>query len=266
MTRIKIVSGWSHYGGSTQAHINLCNTFNDRGIDCTYYGPHEYHLDKCKAKLLKELKLEVDDVLIYHFLDILKERPPINKLILSLHEKDLYPLKHKPYQIFDSIHYLNERQKQWHGVEHNNFICPNAHEEFLDLNNRPKHKIAGVIGSIDENKQTHISIKRALEDGMEKIFLFGSLNDVGYFQREVEPLIVKHKDIIEYKGFVDDKQKMYEMVSDVYLSSISENASFVADECSILGVKFHGNEQTDINQNIISNDEVFAIWMKNIKN
>jgi predicted glycosyltransferase involved in capsule biosynthesis len=68
-------------------YINLCNLFNSKGVNCTFYGPHDYHLDKCRSKKINELTLCHDDILIYHFLDILNERPPVKKLILSLHEK-----------------------------------------------------------------------------------------------------------------------------------------------------------------------------------
>jgi len=46
---VKIVSGWSNRGGSTFAFINLTNALNKAGYDTTFYGPHEWHLDKCKS-------------------------------------------------------------------------------------------------------------------------------------------------------------------------------------------------------------------------
>ena len=46
---IKIISGWSNLGGSTESFIKLCNLFNDNNLECVYYGPHNYHLDKCKS-------------------------------------------------------------------------------------------------------------------------------------------------------------------------------------------------------------------------
>lgn len=49
---VKILSGWSNKGGSTFAFINLTNELNKNGIDTTFYGPHNWHLDKCKSGLL----------------------------------------------------------------------------------------------------------------------------------------------------------------------------------------------------------------------
>ena len=46
---IKICTGWSNPGGSTTAFINLCNLFNESGHECTMYGPHDWHLTKCKG-------------------------------------------------------------------------------------------------------------------------------------------------------------------------------------------------------------------------
>ena len=60
---IKIFSPWTNPGGSTEAYIDLCNLFNNAGFDCIFYGPHDYHLDKCKSRKIKhdsELKLSVD--------------------------------------------------------------------------------------------------------------------------------------------------------------------------------------------------------------
>ena len=45
---VKIVSGISMSGGSTIILINLTNLFNSKGIDTTFYGPHDFHLNKCK--------------------------------------------------------------------------------------------------------------------------------------------------------------------------------------------------------------------------
>jgi hypothetical protein len=64
---IKILTGWSNTGGSTTAFINLTNLFNKNGIDCTMYGPHDYHLNKCKSGRLNDIRLEENDNLIIHF-------------------------------------------------------------------------------------------------------------------------------------------------------------------------------------------------------
>jgi hypothetical protein len=53
---IKIISGHSAEGGSTEILINLTNLFNENGYDCIFYGLHDFHLGRCKSeKLEKEL-------------------------------------------------------------------------------------------------------------------------------------------------------------------------------------------------------------------
>ena len=89
---IKIVSGYTDKGGSTTAFINLTNFLNENGVDCVFYGPHEWHLNKCKSSLMKDLVYDEDDIIISHFLD-LKERPNVKKVILSCHEKWWFPVE-----------------------------------------------------------------------------------------------------------------------------------------------------------------------------
>jgi len=257
MSKIKILTGWGHPGGSTFAHINLCNVLNEGGLDCTLYSPHQWHHGKCKSGSFNDIKLSEDDIIIYHFLNIWKERPPVKKLILSLHEKELYPLKEKPTEIFDAIHFLNEDQKDWHGYEGaNHFFCPNAHEELKKFEG-VKSRTAGIIGNIDPNKNVHTSIERALKDGHDKIRIFGTINDHNYYNQQIKPFMTGD-DIVKYVGFAE-KQNIYDLVTDVYHSSTSENASFIVDECTMTGVTLHGNDQTK-EQPIIPNEDIFEIW------
>jgi hypothetical protein len=64
-------------------------------------------------------------------------------------------------------------------------------------------KVAGVIGSIDENKQTHISIQRALDDGCEKVYVFGQVTDVYYYENYVKKLI--DNNIVVFYGTHNNK-------------------------------------------------------------
>jgi hypothetical protein len=263
---IKILSGWSDCGGSTTAFINLCNLLNDNGIDTTFYGPHLYHLNKCKSNDIRKVVLNEDDIIIYHFLNVFKTRPPVKKFVLSLHEKHMYPLKEKPISIFDKIHFLNEKQIEWHGIDipkDKYFICPNVLNE-LKVSDMNKKKCAGIIGNIDRNKQVHISIKRALEDGHDDIRIFGNNHDSDYFVAEILPLSEKYPNIIKFMGYEDDRQKMYDQLTDVYHSSLSENASYVVDECKLAGITLHGNSQT-LDQPILEKSQVFQIWKKELE-
>jgi len=257
---IKIVSGWSNKGGSTFAFISLTNALNKAGYDTTFYGPHEWHLDKCKSGLLNSnLIINQDDRLICHFLQ-LPNRPNAKQVILSCHEKDMFEVG-KIKQFWDEVVFLNEKQKDYHsGYVGNYSIIPNLREVLIKKDKRPEvEKIAGVIGSFDVNKQTHISIQRALSEGYEKVILFGNVSDPNYYDKFVKPLLSDN--VIEY-GFESDKQKVYDMIGAVFLSSKSEVASLVKDECETTGTKFYGNEATNHDVKELSNDDIIKEWIK----
>ncbi len=257
---IKIISGWSDKGGSTFALINLTNTLNQYGYDATFYGPHTWHLDKCKSGILdNSLTVDKDDKLICHFIQ-LPSRPNASKVILSCHEKNIFEVsKIKPY--WDEVVFLNNKQRDYHSEYNGEFrIIPNLKEVLKKKENiTDSKKIAGVIGSIDENKQTHTSIQRAFSEGYEKVYLFGNVTDPNYYEKYVKPLM--NENVIEY-GFESDKQKIYDMVDAVFLSSKSEVASLVKDECESTGTKFYGNVATDHDVKELTNDEIIKEWIK----
>jgi hypothetical protein len=257
---IKIISGWSDKGGSTFAFINLTNTLNQYGYDATFYGPHTWHLDKCKSGILdSSLSVNEDDKLICHFIQ-LPNRPNASKVILSCHEKNLFEVG-KIKQYWDKVVFLNEKQRDYHSSYTGDFtILPNLKEALVKKESIDEsRKIAGIIGSIDENKQTHLSIQRAFSEGYDKIFLFGNVTDPNYYNSKVKPLM--NENVIEY-GFEKDKQKMYDMIDAVFLSSKSEVASLVKDECESTGTKFYGNTATDHDVINLTNDEIIKEWIK----
>lgn len=258
---IDILSGWSEKGGSTFAFINLTNTLNEYGYDTTFYGPHDWHLDKCQSDKLNNFKPKPDNVLITHFLQ-LPSRPQAKKVVLFCHEKNIFEMgKLKKY--WDEAVFLNEKQRKYHSEYHGKYsIIPNLKEKLLK-NEKADNvlKIAGVIGSFDENKQTHISIERALSDGYEKILLYGNVSDNNYYNNQIKPLLDKYNNVIEC-GFESDKQKIYDSVGAVYLSSRSEVASLVKDECETTGTKFYGNFATNHDVKELSNDNIIKEWIK----
>ena len=102
---IKIISGWSNKGGSTFALINLTNELNKFGLDTTFYGPHEWHLDKCKSDKLQNLKLTEKDIVISHFIN-LGLRPKVKKIVLFCHEKNLFEVGNM-MPFWDEVIFLN---------------------------------------------------------------------------------------------------------------------------------------------------------------
>ena len=81
-------------------------------------------------------------------------------------------------------------QINWHGVykDLSWFICGNAHESLIPLK-QLKQRVAGIIGNIDENKQVHTSIQRALKDGHKDIRIYGNNNDPKYWDNYVGTMI-----------------------------------------------------------------------------
>ena len=258
---IKILTGWSNKGGSTNAFISLTNELNLAGYETTLYGPHDWHLNKCKSGLLDNtLKIERNDKLIVHFLQ-LPSRPLARKVLLSCHEKNLYQVG-KVKQFWDEVIFLNQRHRDYHNDYKGNFrIIPNLKTPLIKKDKTGLEKIAGIVGSFDENKQTHISIERALKDGCEKIYLFGEPN-TPYYHKYVEPLL---SDKVIIKGFQENKQEMYDMIGCVYHSSISEVACLVKDECETTGVIFNGNEATDNPPVLLNNKQILEKWIKALK-
>jgi hypothetical protein len=253
---IKILSGWSNKGGSTFVFTRLTNALNEAGYETIFYGPHEWHLDKCKSALIKDFKPNKNDVIIGHFLDLPKLN--VKKVVLSCHEKDLYEVGDKT-QWWDEAVFINNKHREYHSRYKGKFsIIPNM-KEVIATKPKEVEKVAGIIGSFDVNKQTHISIERALADGMEKVILFGNISDQNYYENHIKPLLSDK--VIEY-GFIDDKEKMYDMITDVYASSFSEVASLVKDECETTGTNFHGNESIEHDGESITNEEIIKKWIK----
>jgi len=252
--KIKLLSGWSNPGGGTIAHINLTNLLNDNGMDCTFYGPHDWHKDKCKGDNLSNSMLGPSDTVISHFLQI----PPMIKVhqhILYCHEKDLFPLKNMDLSQYDLIAFVSNLQKEWHGVKHPSTIIPPVVDTVNWIN--PENKIAGVIGSIDKNKQVHKSIERAITDGYEKILLFGDVTDMPYFNESVNPFIDSGKAVLA--GHEDDREAMYGQISEVYHSSLSETYGLVEAECRLAGIPFNGRSN---GQDVLDNEEILKRWKK----
>lgn len=261
---IKILTGWSNPGGSTTSFINLTNTLNEKGFDCVLYGPHNWHLNKCRSDILNFNSFIAGeyDVVIVHFINKIKNRPPINKIIYSSHEKDICPMDKINYKIYDKIHYVSQHQKDYHNIDHPYCIIPNIISDI-----KPKKindKIVGIIGSIDYNKQTHISIENALKLGFKKINLYGLKTDQRYF----EDYVYKYIDNINvcYKGYYDDRQKMYDEISDVFISSINETFSYIIPECKMAEKNLHVIEGKDYlsTEFEYNKDKIIEKWVKEL--
>jgi hypothetical protein len=259
---VKIVSGYSEKGGSTTAFINLTNFLNENNIDCTFYGPHDWHLGKCKSDKTDNVTYNEDDIVIFHFLD-LKERPKVKKAILSCHEKWWFPVG-KIKQYWDEVVFLHDQHREYHGDYNGKFvIIPNLKENLKPSDKNNLSKVAGIVGTIEDRKQTHVSIQRALKDRCDKIYLFGHVGEQSYFENYVKPLIIPNKVILF--GHTTNKQEMYDMIGRVYHSSKGEVACLVKDECYLTNTEFFGNEETENEVSKLTNQEILDLWKKLFK-
>lgn len=238
---IKIISGWSKPGGSTCHHIWLTNTLNEQGYDCTFYGPHDWHLDKCKSgKIGDGVSIHPNDAVVGHFIPadaITKVQS--RRRIYSCHESPaLSPVRDMNLDGIDVVHFVSEHQRRAQGVEHEQVIIP-PHVEKISWT-APGNKKAAVIGSIDSNKHPRQAIENAMKDGFERILLFGKVNDTKYFTNHILPYVAVGA--VEIRQHEDDREKMYNQVDAVYHASHSETYGLVEAECKASGIPYNGAE------------------------
>tara|TARA_R100001377_G_scaffold77400_1_gene54652 strand:- start:193 stop:987 length:795 start_codon:yes stop_codon:yes gene_type:complete len=264
MSRVKIVSSWSNPGGGTIANISLTNLLNDNGYDCTFYGGHDWHLNKCKGAKFEQFSCTSDDVVITHFIRF-KEKPSCKKHILSCHEKNMWPINKMQEEgklslaHYDAIHFVSNLQKEWQAVDH-----PNVHviPPLVDKIGwtPPKEKVAGIVGSVDWNKQIHKSINRALHRGYSKILIFGDVTDLPYFNEYISRYVNSGQVILA--GHQDDREALYGQISEVFHSSLSETYGLVEAECRLSGIPFNGASN---GQEILSKEEILEKWESILK-
>ena len=265
MTKVKIVSGWTDPGGSTISFINLCNLFNTNGHDCVLYGPHEWHLDQCKGSLhhLSMLQGNPGEILLTHFVE-LKERPQgFDKVILTCHEKESWKVKDNPVH-WDEIVYVSESQRDWQGVYGR--VIPNVIEnlDFFDWSSQKETTAVGIIGGIEPNKQTHLSIERALADGHTNILIFGVIHSEEYYETKIKHYVDSGK--VFMMGFEKNKQFMYNQVEKVYHSSKSETFNLVKAECEMLTLDFDSLPSANSGADYgMSNAAILKEWEKCFK-
>ena len=198
-------------------------------------------------------------MVITHFLK-LPSRPNGKKVVLACHEKWWFDVGGIP-QHWDEVIFLHKAHQEYHSKYKGDYsIIPNLKYPLYKKDKPELDKVAGIIGSIEDRKQTHISIQRALKDKCTKIYLFGKIGDQKYYDSFVKPLT--SLPFIEEYGHAEDKQSMYDMVGRVYHSSKGEVACLVKDECWSTGTQFFGNEETEHEVSELTNEEIIKEWIK----
>jgi len=287
---IKIISGYSHAAGSTLALVNLCNEFNTRGHACTFYGPDNWHIDKCRSGNLEDFSVTPNDIVIANDMPLLStgdlsrlkelvsengqrrvlkklgklvskclptKTPTDYRLILTRLSDDALPISNTRLSLFQNIHYSSGDFGNHSKVGRKKFIAQSFCNDLKASIAKPE-KTAGIIGSIKRRNNIEKSIEQALMDGMEAIYIFGYMKDPIYFYEKITPLTIKYRGQIKYAGFADDKQKMYDTVSDVY-SSANKPWSLVSRECAMTNTGYHAPESSSADH-LMANEQIFQIW------
>jgi len=302
---IRIFSGYGGMGGSTVSFINLVNLLNENGYEAILYAPHTWMLDQCRSEqidgkflnkylttprasqcvlrdynILNQL-VEDDDIVIFHLIPLYMEQydkeldisyfdtSRLKKVIYSCHETDVYPISNINAEKFDYVHYVSEFQRDWHNYhEVENVVIPNIispidkQEKTIDF-----EKIGGVIGSVNKTKRTHVAIQAALDDGCDKVFVFGStdINGEDYWNENIKPFI--DDDVVMILGRCDDKSLMYSDLDVVYHACQVETFNYIEKECAMLGIPYKHVDSMDNTPVpvITSNEDILKMWEKVFK-
>jgi len=266
---IDIVTGYSNPGGSTVALINLVELFREKGHNATLWGPNPWHMKMTDfGDNIQNWRPTPDNVVISHYcLPSRKTGVPMKKHILACHETAVFPLLGKVqdelnkagsniFDFWDEMVFVSQSQADWQGVPGD--VIPNVIHE-LKKKTCEHTNIAGVIGSIDPHKQTHVSIQRAKKAGYSQIEIFGDLTDYTYFRSQVQPLLGRD---VRYLGFQDNKQAMYDMLQEVFHSSLGETFNYIKHECEMTGVKYNGLPSADPGSEYWPKDKIYDAWME----
>jgi hypothetical protein len=255
--KIKFITAFSCFGGSTIALIEHCKLLESCGHDVEMYGDCDWHFGRFgKSFFTRDLNVNSDDVLIFHGIEM-ADRPKCKKCLLYLHEQGLFDLRKKVTSGYDAYLFVSESQREYHGK--NGFLVPNPVFHLVDsgLNSPPGGNIAGVVGTVQQRKRQHVSIQKALEDGRSSVLVFGDKEEE-YFKSHIEPLL---SDRVIYRGLYDpsDRMKMYNEFDVLYNFSSDESASLVLGECKIIGKPVVKCEEL-FECELLSNEEISSIW------
>ena len=287
---IKIISGYSHAAGATLALVNLCNQFNSRGYACVFYGPDNWHLEKCKSAQLAEFVPKAGDIILVNDIPLWSagdlsdisalveqngargllgalgrmskmllpsKAPPSYNLFLTCPNNDTLPKASVRLSFFRKVHFTCEALANYSRISRPLFVAPSFCVDLKKAEHKPE-KTAGVIGSIKKHNNTVEAVEKALLDGMETVILFGYMKDPLYYYEKIAPLAIKYPGKIKYAGFIDDRQKMYDAISDTY-ASVNKPWSTVGHESAMTNTRYHAPEPLNADGRM-TNDQIFEIW------
>lgn len=255
--KIKFVTGFGSFGGSTIALLEHCRLLSESGFEASLFAPGNWHMGRFSgSRRIEDFRADHEDIVVYHHFSP-NVRPKCKKSILYLHEKSLWSLKNRDLLPFDAIAYVSKDQASFHGVP--GVIIPNPLKRMVSPSDHhpPRSNIAGIVGTIQSRKMQHLSIRKALDDGMDRVLLFGDFEEV-YFRTHVQPLLSER---VLYIGLIDPERRMdmYNMFDVLYMFSSEEAASLVVGECRLLGKRVVKSEEV-VDYEILNDNEIVSRW------
>ena len=286
--RIALYTEWPNIGGSTVALTDLANLIQQETVHrvkifCPRLGEDSFIHSRYSEVEYLEHPLDVDklkrfkpDFVIAHAWGLLtgikQERLQEVKKILGnpLFIKTAHEAKfidgglydENPYsdKIYDKIHFVSEAQQLDYMGEKPSFVIPNYVPKIELQNTKPiEGLVVGIIGSMDFNKRTHLSIAKANSLGAKEIILFGPLRQDEYFYKKLVPAIQKSKAPVKGFGYAE-REVIYSKVNCVVSESASETFNLVAAECEMLDIPYHGIS----NHTLLPKGKIIELWEKEL--
>ena len=257
MASIKFLTGWSKEGGSTLHHIWLVTKLNEMGHDASLWGPHDYHTQFVPGGRLQNCEIFNNDTVVAHYVNIasVANLRPL-RLVVSCHESPaLNGLANQDLTGADAVHFVSAGQKSAHNLSIDSTVIPPNVADVV-WNGGPGKEIAGVIGSVDYNKQPHVAAQQALEDGFRKVLLYGRVNDPNYFTTNVLPLLIDGR--VEHRQHAE-REEVFNSIDAVYCSSKSETYGMVEAEAKKSNIPFYGASYAP---EVMDSEEILQKWVE----
>lgn len=290
---IHFYSSHTSFGGSTLILSSVVRLLNEAGVPVLFHGTDPWFESLSPYNKADGFpKLKPDDIFVCHLLALL-ERPNVKKSIYVTHEEtwafrvanfkcqkcgtagvhkhragSSLPAVCRPcakrtaeftglvtfdHVVFSSI----AHEKKSRSLQTNwgpSSIIPNPVEvDFVWQ--PPTEPVAGIIGTVEPRKAPHISIQKAQDAGFKKILLYGN-KAPAYFDEYVAPLL---NEDVRYMGLADDREAMYNSISEVFHYSTQEQALMVLGECKKLGIPFHGSDDVH-DWDLYSDEHIVTAW------
>jgi hypothetical protein len=182
------------------------------------------------------------------------------KLIFTFLSYNTEILKKINIDLFDNIIISNKNQYKLLNKHVNNkkiILIPAIPKEYEIKNkNSNDKKIGGILSPICKSSNIKKSIDIAIKDGCTKIYLFGYMKDPIFYNKEISQIIKNYNGKIKYYNSIS-KDKIYNLVTDIYDYSTNRATDLLEKECKLLDISLHTENKYD--EDILPNlKEIFT--------